>query len=80
LRLFHTFCFVCHGAEAIAGGTPPDLRAISPETRANWDAIVLGGMHWEKGMVGFSKVLNKEGSDNILSYVTDRAIFALKQD
>jgi PQQ-dependent dehydrogenase (methanol/ethanol family) len=80
LRLFHTYCFVCHGADAIAGGTPPDLRAISPETRASWDAIVLGGMHWQKGMVGFSKVLSKDDSDNILSYVTERAHFALEKD
>ncbi len=80
LRLFHTYCMVCHGAEAIAGGTPPDLRAISPETRANWDAIVLGGMHWQKGMVGFSKALSKDDSDNILSYVTQRAHFALEKD
>ena len=80
LRLFHTYCFVCHGAEAIAGGTPPDLRAISKETRADWEAIVLGGMHWQKGMVGFSKVLSKEDSENILSYVTQQAQLALKQD
>ncbi len=80
LRLFHTYCFVCHGAQAIAGGTPPDLRAISKETRANWDAIVRGGLHWEKGMVGFSKALSKDQSDNILWYVTQRAHMALKQD
>ncbi len=80
LRLFHTYCFVCHGAEAIAGGTPPDLRAMSTETRANWDAIVLGGVHWQKGMVGFAKALSKVDSDNILSYITERAQFALKKD
>ena len=80
LKLFHTYCFVCHGAQAIAGGTPPDLRAISPETRADWDAIVLGGMHWQKGMVGFSKALSKDDADNILSYVTQRAHLALNKD
>lgn len=80
LRLFHTFCYVCHGAEAIAGGTPPDLRAITPQTRAQWDAIVRGGMHWENGMVGFSEVLSKEDADNILAYVTEQAITALKED
>jgi len=80
MKLFHTFCFVCHGADAIAGGTPPDLRAISPETRENWEAIVLGGVHWQKGMVGFSKALSKEDSDNILSYVTERAHFALENE
>ncbi|MFT6274435.1 MAG: PQQ-dependent dehydrogenase (methanol/ethanol family) [Halioglobus sp.] len=80
LELFHTYCFVCHGAEAIAGGTPPDLRAISQETRALWDGIVLGGLHWNKGMVGFSKALSKDDSDNILHYVNARAHFALKKD
>ena len=77
---YHTYCFVCHGAEAIAGGTPPDLRAITPETRAQWSAIVQGGMHWEKGMVGFSEVLSKDDSDNILAYVTAQAITANKKD
>jgi hypothetical protein len=37
-------------------------------------------MHWKKGMVGFSKALSKDDSDNILSYVTEQAHFALEKD
>jgi quinohemoprotein ethanol dehydrogenase len=43
------------------------------EKHALWDAIVLGGMHWQNGMVGFSGVLGKEQADNIHSYVIERA-------
>ena len=78
-ELFHRYCFVCHGADAIAGGTPPDLRAITDQTRAQWDAIVMGGMHWQNGMVGFANELSAQDSHNILHFVTERAHYALSR-
>ncbi|MEH6567907.1 MAG: PQQ-dependent dehydrogenase, methanol/ethanol family [Halioglobus sp.] len=78
-QVFHQYCFACHGASAVAGGTPPDLRAITTETRAQWDAIVLGGMHWQNGMVGFGGEIDKEDSTNILHFVNERAHFALSR-
>jgi quinohemoprotein ethanol dehydrogenase len=78
--VFHQYCFACHGASAVAGGTPPDLRAISDETRTLWDAIVLGGMHWQNGMVGFGGELSRTDSQNILHFVNERARFALSRD
>ncbi len=77
--LFHQYCGVCHGAGAIAGGTPPDLRAISAETRKLWSAIVLGGMHWQNGMVGFAGELSEDDAANLLHFVTERAHFALSR-
>ncbi len=79
-QVFHQYCFACHGAGAVAGGTPPDLRVISDETRSQWGAIVLGGMHWQNGMVGFGGELSKTDSDNVLHYVNERARFALSRD
>jgi quinohemoprotein ethanol dehydrogenase len=78
-QVFHQYCFACHGASAVAGGTPPDLRAMTDQTRGQWDAIVLGGMHWQNGMVGFGGELSKEESDNILHFVNERAQFALSR-
>ena len=73
-----TYCVFCHGDGAVSGGATPDLRALTPEKHAMWDAIVLGGMHWQNGMVGFGGELDKEQSDNIHHYVIERAHFALK--
>lgn len=78
-KVFHQYCFACHGAGAVAGGTPPDLRAISDETRTMWDAIVLGGMHWQNGMVGFGGELSKTDSENLLHFVNERARFAMSR-
>lgn len=79
-RLFHVYCSVCHGAGAVAGGTPPDLRVISEQTRAQWDAIVLGGLHWQNGMVGFAGELSGVDADNLRHFVTERAHFALSRE
>jgi quinohemoprotein ethanol dehydrogenase len=78
-QVFHQYCFACHGAGAVAGGTPPDLRAMTDQTRGQWDAIVLGGMHWQNGMVGFGGELSKKDSDNVLHFVNERAQFALSR-
>jgi len=72
-----TYCVFCHGDGMVSGGATPDLRALTAEKHALWDAIVLGGMHWQNGMVGFGGELSKEQSDNIQSYAIERAHFAL---
>ena len=77
-QAFYTYCVFCHGDGAVSGGATPDLRALTAEKHAMWEAIVLGGMHWQNGMVGFSGALNKEQSDNIHAYVIERAHEALK--
>jgi quinohemoprotein ethanol dehydrogenase len=73
-----TYCTFCHGDGAVGGGVTPDLRALTAEKHAMWDAIVLGGMHWQNGMVGFGGELSKEEADNIHYYVIERAIFAVQ--
>jgi quinohemoprotein ethanol dehydrogenase len=75
---FLLYCTFCHGDNAVSGGATPDLRALTAEKHAMWDAIVLGGMHWQNGMVGFGGELSKEQSDNIHAYVIERAHFSLE--
>jgi quinohemoprotein ethanol dehydrogenase len=79
-KSYVTYCTFCHGDGAVGGGVTPDLRALTPEKHAMWDAIVLGGMHWQNGMVGFGGELSKEEADNLHHYVIERAHFALDGD
>ena len=74
---YSTYCVFCHGDGAISGGVTPDLRALTPEKHAMWEAIVLGGMHWQNGMVGFGGELSQEQAENIHHYVIERAHVAL---
>tara|TARA_R110001599_G_scaffold353231_1_gene591088 strand:- start:174900 stop:177059 length:2160 start_codon:yes stop_codon:yes gene_type:complete len=78
-KSYVTYCTFCHGDGAVGGGVTPDLRALTPEKHAMWDAIVLGGMHWQSGMVGFGGELSKEESDNIHQFVIERAHFAVDE-
>jgi len=77
--LFAQYCMVCHGDGAVSGHVTPDLRAASRETYANWQAIVVGGMHWQRGMVGFGDVLSVEQANQVQQYVLERAHLAVKQ-
>jgi PQQ-dependent dehydrogenase (methanol/ethanol family) len=79
-KVYLEYCVFCHGDGAVSGGATPDLRALTPEKHAQWDAIVLGGMHWQNGMVGFGGELNKTQSDNIHHYVIERAHFSLQPE
>ena len=77
---FSTYCVFCHGDGAVSGGATPDLRALTPDKHAMWDSIVLGGLHWQYGMVGFGGELSKEQADAIHAYVIERAHFALDRE
>jgi quinohemoprotein ethanol dehydrogenase len=67
------YCVFCHGDAAVSGGVTPDLRVLDAEQHQQWDAIVLGGLHWQSGMVGFGDELSKAQSDAIQQYVIERA-------
>ncbi len=78
-RLYLTYCVFCHGDAAVGGGVIPDLRTLNTEGHQQWDGIVLGGLHWQNGMVGFADELSGEQSRNIQHYVIERAHRALAQ-
>jgi PQQ-dependent dehydrogenase (methanol/ethanol family) len=58
--LYSQFCMVCHGDGAVGGGVVPDLRYMSAQTHAEFEAIVLGGLRHERGMAGFASVMGQE--------------------
>ena len=79
-------CRLCHGKKAIgvarqmdaAGsgrlhGALPDLRYMSPETHAQWHAIVLGGSRKHLGMPAFHDTISVEDSEAIHAFVIDQA-------
>ncbi len=78
-QLYTSYCTQCHGDGAVSGGSTPDLRALTAEKHAMWDAIVLGGMHWQNGMVGFGGELSQEQASSIHAFVIDRAHFAIAE-
>ncbi len=60
-QLYRTWvCDGCHspgtdGSGAwVLNGAVPDLRYAPPEVHQQWQAIVLAGTHWDKGMPGFA--------------------------
>ncbi len=66
-------CFTCHGLGAESSGLYPDLRTASPETHAQWDAIVRGGIRTDKGMASFAGSVSQEDARAVQAYILDRA-------
>jgi PQQ-dependent dehydrogenase (methanol/ethanol family) len=66
-------CMVCHGDAAVGGGVIPDLRYMNAEKHQTWMAVVLGGMHQQRGMVSFAGVLTAQDVTDIQAFVIERA-------
>ena len=71
-KLYHTFCYVCHGLNA-EGGALKDLRYMEPHVHESFNRIVLDGIYTELGMVGWSQYLDEEDADAIHAYLIERA-------
>jgi quinohemoprotein ethanol dehydrogenase len=72
---------VCHGAGAVGGGVVPDLRkSVTIADKDTWKSIVYDGILKDRGMVGFSSVMDETQADNIRAYVIGRAEQAEKDD
>lgn len=70
-QLYARHCMTCHG-ESARGGVK-DLRRMSPETHADFKAIVLGGKRRELGMASFSDVLTNSDVAAVHGYLINRA-------
>jgi PQQ-dependent dehydrogenase (methanol/ethanol family) len=79
-QLYADRCLVCHGDGVVGGGVVPDLRYISAERHQAWQGIVLGGLHRDRGMVSYARVLSPEDSASIQAYVIERAHQMLEAD
>ncbi len=69
--LYGEACERCHGPNAIGGVA--DLRWMTPETRAQFNEIVLEGILEDKGMIGFADTLTEEDAAAINAYLIARA-------
>jgi quinohemoprotein ethanol dehydrogenase len=70
--LYGTFCFSCHGVNAVAGALP-DLRFATAEVHRDFEAIVLRGARVAGGMPSFSDLLTASQVKAIQTYVLQRA-------
>ena len=70
-QLFADTCALCHGANARGGMA--DLRWMAPETRADFNKIVLEGLYVDKGMASFGDILNEADAAAIYGYLVARA-------
>ena len=72
-------CGHCHGSEAIGVGpravvgAVPDLRYMTAQSHAEWDAIVLGGSLKLAGMPGFHEEISAEDSEAVRAYLIEQA-------
>ncbi|MET0282314.1 MAG: PQQ-dependent dehydrogenase, methanol/ethanol family [Steroidobacteraceae bacterium] len=70
-KIFGETCSRCHGDNAVGG--LKDLRFMTPETRRDFNAIVLDGIRKEKGMLGFKDLLSQADVDAVNGYLVARA-------
>ncbi|MBN8832240.1 MAG: PQQ-dependent dehydrogenase, methanol/ethanol family [Sphingomonadales bacterium] len=70
-QLYGETCSRCHGENARGG--LKDLRYMTPETRAQFLDIVLGGARADRGMASFRDILSKPQAEAIHNYLIARA-------
>ena len=73
MSLFHVYCSICHGPRAVAGGSVPDLRHLTPEKHRIFDQIVRDGLFRARGMPGFADLLSEEDTQSIQAWILERA-------
>lgn len=72
-ELYHDICGTCHGLGAVSSGTLPDLRMMTQERHAAFNAVVLDGILRNNGMAGFSDTLDASDASRIQQYLIKRA-------
>jgi quinohemoprotein ethanol dehydrogenase len=70
---YERICAQCHGRDAISVSAIPDLRHMTPETRAQFKDIVLKGIRSEKGMQSFADLVSDADADAINAFLVARA-------
>jgi quinohemoprotein ethanol dehydrogenase len=66
---YNKTCRICHGGNLISGGMTPDLRFMSRDTHAQFEAIVLGGARADRGMASFADMVSIEDVEAIHAYI-----------
>jgi PQQ-dependent dehydrogenase (methanol/ethanol family) len=71
-------CSWCHGFDTQGTGSYPDLKYASAATHSIWNAIVLEGAYFEKGMPAFGAFLDEDDAQAIRAYVLEQAARAFE--
>ena len=66
-------CSWCHGFDTAGTGSFPDLKYAGAATHSIWNAIVLDGAYFEKGMPAFGEFLDEDDAQAIRAYVVQQA-------
>jgi mono/diheme cytochrome c family protein len=66
---YNKTCRICHGGNLISGGMTPDLRFMSRDTHAQFEAIVLGGARADRGMASFADAVSVDDVEAIHAYI-----------
>ncbi|MCM8732059.1 PQQ-dependent dehydrogenase, methanol/ethanol family [Hephaestia sp. GCM10023244] len=71
---YGTYCYRCHGPNAVSSNVIPDLRR-SPalSDKETWHMIVWDGALESAGMIGWSKYLKPEQVEELRAYVSSQA-------
>ena len=71
-KIFTDECAICHGRDAVSGGTVPDLRRPVIPYEA-FKQVVLHGALQDRGMVNFSDVLNEQDAEKVYNYLIQQS-------
>ena len=75
-KLYHDQCAICHrslGTPSIVAAAAPDLRMMSKDTQASFEAIVLGGMKKTLGMPSFADVFDRNSTAAVRAFISSKA-------
>ena len=71
---YYEYCARCHGPGAAGSNVIPDLRRSASIAQPDaWQRIVSDGALESRGMIGWSKYLNREQVDRIRLFVVEQA-------
>ena len=76
--LYYEHCVWCHGLGPV-GMVNADLRLMSADVHARFQAIVRGGLLLDKGMDAFADVLSEDEAELIRQFVIAKAIEARRE-
>jgi alcohol dehydrogenase (cytochrome c)/quinohemoprotein ethanol dehydrogenase len=73
-KVYHEYCYYCHGDAAVSGGVLPDLRhSTALRDAALWASIVRKGTLVANGMIAFGEEVSAGDAEAVRAYVIERA-------
>ena len=75
-KMFHVYCYRCHGVDALGGGIAPDLRhSLGPEGSVDHACFVktVTEGRLPKGMPSWKELLDPDQIENVWHYLQARS-------